>query len=477
MKAKFPVSRLLWVVTAVALGIFVFALLAVRLNAQGPGQTGPTGPGGAGPGGVVPGGGGRGGPGGQGQPGGGLPVDLEGKTAAEAYKNIKVLKNIPADELQPSMVFITSSLGVRCDHCHVPMHFDADDKKEKDKARDMMKMMFAINTEDFKGERVVTCNTCHNGSTPPSGIPLLPGQAPAGMQLVAGPAAPQGGAGRGPGQGPGQAPGNGGQPVVSGDGGRGPQGGGRGPGAQNGPPPFAGPPPADILSKYTQALGGADAIQKISSRVQTGIVDMPMQPGPPGAPPAGPPAIEAFWTSSGKAFQVVHGQRGDNAQGYDGKIAWASQGQGGVSAQPAGAMVAFREWAELFPGLHFTAQYSKIEVNGIEKIGDHTAYRVVGKRDGGFDRLYFDTDTGLLLRAWTTFDTALGEIPQQTDYSDYRDVNGVKIPYVVHVVSAQGGDRTYRWDRIQVNAPLDESRSARPAAKPAGPLAGGPPRP
>ena len=92
-------------------------------------------------------------------------------------------------------------------------------------------------------------------------------------------------------------------------------------------------------------------------------------------------------------------------------------GQGSVAAQPAGAMVAFREWAELFPALHFTAQYSKIDVNGIEKIGDHDAYRVIGKREGGFDRLYFDTDSGLLLRAWTTFNTALGEIPQQTDYS------------------------------------------------------------
>jgi hypothetical protein len=181
----------------------------------------------------------------------------------------------------------------------------------------------------------------------------------------------------------------------------------------------------------------------------------------------------------------VHGQRGDNAQGYDGKVGWATGGFGGSSAEPAGAMVAFREWAELFPALHFTTQYSKIEVNGIEKIGDHNAYRVVGKREGGFDQLYFDTDTGMLLRAWTTFDTALGEIPQQTDYSDYRDVNGVKIPFVVHVVSAQGGDRTYRWDKIEVNTAVDESRANRPAAKPMGPPlsaqpggpgAGGPPR-
>jgi len=473
MKSIFSMGRSAAIVAVLALSIFLLATNATQVNTQGPGQGGPAG---AGPGGAGPGGPGAGGPGGRGQGGGGAappPANLEGKTAAEAYQNIKVLKDIPANELVPSMVFITASLGVRCDHCHVPMHFDADDKKEKDKARDMMKMMTAINTENFKGERVVTCNTCHNGATPPSGIPLLPGQAPAGMQLLAAPAgAPGGGRGPGQGAGPGQVPGQGGQ--AGGAPGGGGQGGGRGPGAAAGPPPFVGPAPAEILAKYTQALGGADAIKKVNSRVQTGIVDMVMQ-GPPGTPPQPPPAIEAYWTASGKAFQVVHTQRGDNAQGYDGKNGWASGGFGGASAEPAGDMFAFREWAELFPALHFTDRYSKITVEGIDKIGDHSAYRIVGKREGGVDRLYFDTDSGLLLRAWTTFDTALGEIPQQTDYDDYRDVSGVKIPYSVHVVSSEGGTRTYKWDQIQVNGTVDETRSNRPAARPAGPPPGGQP--
>jgi photosynthetic reaction center cytochrome c subunit len=469
MKLIGELGRSACITTALALSIFLFAPNVARVNAQGPGQAGQAG---AGPGGAP------GGPGGRGQGGGGgaPPVDLEGKTAGEVFKSVKVLKDIPANELAPTMVFITQALGVRCDHCHVPMHFDADDKKEKDKARDMMKMMAAINTENFKGERVVTCNTCHNGATPPSGIPLLPGQAPAGMQLLAAPAGAPGG--RGPGQGGGAGQGPGGQPGGA-PGGGGP-GGGRGPGAAAGPPPFVGPAPADILSKYTQALGGADAIKKVTSRVQSGTVDM-VQQGPPGAPPQPPPAIEAYWTASGKAFQVVHTQRGDNAQGYDGKNGWASGGFGGASAEPAGAMVAFREWAELFPALHFTGQYTKITVEGIDKIGDHSAYRVVGERKDSVDRLYFDTDSGLLLRTWTTFDTALGEVPQQTDYEDYRDVSGVKIPYSVHVVSAEGGTRTYKWDQIQVNGTVDESKSNRPAPKLAGPppgapAAGGPPR-
>jgi hypothetical protein len=67
------------------------------------------------------------------------------KTAGEAFKNIQVLKDISADELLPSMRYISAALGVGCDYCHEAGHFDGDDKPTKQRARNMMKMMFAIN--------------------------------------------------------------------------------------------------------------------------------------------------------------------------------------------------------------------------------------------------------------------------------------------------------------------------------------------
>ena len=100
-----------------------------------------------------------------------------GPTAAEKFKNIRILKNIPADQLIPSMQFISASLGVECDFCHVEnagkMEFDKDDKKEKKTAREMMQMMFAINKNNFDGEREVTCNTCHRGAPHPQAIPTV----------------------------------------------------------------------------------------------------------------------------------------------------------------------------------------------------------------------------------------------------------------------------------------------------------------
>ena len=64
--------------------------------------------------------------------------------AESVFKNIQVLKGVPSDQLIPSMRFITASLGVECSYCHVPEHFEKDDKKPKQIARDMMRMMLTI---------------------------------------------------------------------------------------------------------------------------------------------------------------------------------------------------------------------------------------------------------------------------------------------------------------------------------------------
>ena len=95
------------------------------------------------------------------------------KTAGTVFKNLKVLSDVPSDQIIPSMRFITSSLGVRCSFCHVEGRFEDDAKKEKEVARDMMRMMFAINQNNFEGTRKVTCNSCHRGAPKPMAIPAI----------------------------------------------------------------------------------------------------------------------------------------------------------------------------------------------------------------------------------------------------------------------------------------------------------------
>ena len=105
------------------------------------------------------------------------PADTsQDKPAEQVYKNIQVLKGMPASRLHTVMKFISSSLGVRCDYCHVradkgPWPMEKDDKKTKETAREMITMMKKINDDNFEGRQEVNCATCHNGSTKPVSYP------------------------------------------------------------------------------------------------------------------------------------------------------------------------------------------------------------------------------------------------------------------------------------------------------------------
>jgi photosynthetic reaction center cytochrome c subunit len=94
-----------------------------------------------------------------------LRTPLHRRKAEEQFKNIQMLKGIPADQLIPAMQLISASLGVECEFCHVQGAFEKDDKKPRQAARKMIEMMFAINTDNFERHREVTCYSCHRGST------------------------------------------------------------------------------------------------------------------------------------------------------------------------------------------------------------------------------------------------------------------------------------------------------------------------
>ena len=95
------------------------------------------------------------------------------RTTEQVYKNIQVLKGFPSDQLVPAMQFVTASLGVQCDFCHLENAFEKDDKETKQTARRMMRMMFAINKDNFDGQQKVTCYACHRGAHKPVITPTV----------------------------------------------------------------------------------------------------------------------------------------------------------------------------------------------------------------------------------------------------------------------------------------------------------------
>ena len=97
----------------------------------------------------------------QGQPPGG------GRGGPQPPKNLQVLEDVPADQLQLTMQYIAASLGVNCNYCHVQGQNDLDDKETKKTARQMMKMVDQLNATFFDGKPRVSCASCHNGRNKP----------------------------------------------------------------------------------------------------------------------------------------------------------------------------------------------------------------------------------------------------------------------------------------------------------------------
>jgi hypothetical protein len=91
--------------------------------------------------------------------------------AEAVYKNIQIMKGVPAPRLPAVMNNLTIWLGVQCAHCHVQGHFESDDVPAKQTARKMFTMVRAINHDNFPGSDPVTCWTCHRGAARPQSLP------------------------------------------------------------------------------------------------------------------------------------------------------------------------------------------------------------------------------------------------------------------------------------------------------------------
>ncbi len=341
-----------------------------------------------------------------------------GPTAAEKFKNIQVLKDIPADQLIPTMQFISGSLGVECDFCHVAgtdkrLEFDKDDKKEKKTAREMMKMMFAINQNNFDGEREVTCNTCHRGSPNPQAIPAVLAKPP--------------------------------EPEAA-------------EAHEHNSNPASLPSGAPVLAKYIQAIGGQAALAKVATRVETGHAVMPQGEGMP---------ITIYTKAPDQRVSVMHTPRGDSVTAYNGEAGWLNFPGATARKMSASDQVAARLDAEAFYPAQLEKQFTelKLEPQG-EKIGDHETDAVLGLTKGQPPvKLYFDRSSGLLVRMIHYTDTALGLLPIQLDFADYREVGGVKTAYR-WTLGRPSGSFTIQIDKVEQNVAIDDAIFVEPKFAP-----------
>jgi photosynthetic reaction center cytochrome c subunit len=332
---------------------------------------------------------------------------LEAKTAEQAYKNITQLKGTPAEQVVPAMQVITSSLGVECSFCHVQGKPEADDKPAKKTAREMMAMVASINKGSFGGRQQVSCYSCHHGVANPVSVPpVLESDMP--MRTENRSAAPTG----------------------------------------------ATPSADDVIQKYVAAVGGADAIRKVSSRIEKGTIAVGSSQTP----------IEVLTKAPNKRVTISHTSNGDSYTAFDGTAGWMgntgrparemSPVESGASALDAEFAIALR-LKEIFPQVR---RVRPEQINGV------MCESLVGTGPGRSPvRLYFDQNSGLLVRMVRYAETPVGRNPTQIDYADYREADGVKIPFR-WTLSRINGRFTIQIAEVKSNIAIDDAKFAKPTA-------------
>jgi photosynthetic reaction center cytochrome c subunit len=330
----------------------------------------------------------------------------EAKTADQVYKNIVQLKGTPADQLMPAMQVIASSLGVECSFCHVAGKAELDDKPAKKTAREMMAMVALINKGSFGGRQQVSCYSCHHGGANPVSVP----------------------------------------PVLESDAAH--------PGTSTTPLVGAAPTADDVIQKYVTAMGGVDAIRKITSRIATGAILVGGSQTP----------IEVLTKAPNKRVTISHSPSGDSFTAFDGTAGWM-----GNTGRPAREMsppesVASSLDAEFAIALRLKEIFPQTRVAAPEQIGGVMCESLIARAPGRLPvRLYFDQNTGLLVRLVRYAETPVGRNPTQIDYADYREADGVKIPFR-WTLSRLNGRFTIQISDVKSNVPLDDARFAKPTA-------------
>ncbi|PYS22305.1 MAG: c-type cytochrome [Acidobacteria bacterium] len=328
-------------------------------------------------------------------------------TVEQVEKNIKILNGMPASQLIPVMNYFAASMGRRCNFCHVnnqgQWDYASDTKPEKNTAREMIRLVLDTN-KTLAGLKLdpIACYTCHRGRNTPQSLPTLP------LPLPSPPPANRSA---------GAAPTGAGTPGAA---------------AQASPVPTPALPSADdIFNKYVAAIGGQGAVDKLTSRVAKGTIAQ----------------------ANGNSFQFELYQSGPD--------------KFGVREISGVELANFRAANSLFSFINLKAQYSRPPRVRRDKLNDRDVYVLDGQTtDGRRMRLYFDATTGLLLRRVTILTTVIGLIPDQVDFEDYRDLDGVKFAFVGRSATVEAGNptSTRTFTEVKINVPVDDSKFKMPAA-------------
>jgi photosynthetic reaction center cytochrome c subunit len=359
--------------------------------------------------------------------------------AEQAFKNIQVFKGLPVDDFMETMGIMAASLDFDCSDCHVGAGTDqvdwAADTSRKQMARLMVTMVANLNKNNFGGRQLVTCWTCHRNRDKPLVTPV--------MDTIYGTVTIE----------PDDV-------IVATEG---------------------LPSPESILDKYIQAAGGAQRLASLKSFVGKGTS---VSFGGFG----GGGDVELVAEAPDKRATIIlfkeATDRGDQIRTYDGHAGWVRTPLNvlGEFQLSGGDLDGARLDAQLsFPGqikqvltnlktgppgtiTDLPAPASQASLQKDVTLGQtHDVDVVQGTGPRGLlVTLYFDRKTGLLLRELRYGSSPIGRVPTQVDFADYRDVNGIKLPFRITYAWLDGRDSIVLND-IKTNVQVSEAKFDRPA--------------
>jgi hypothetical protein len=327
----------------------------------------------------------------------------------EAFKNVQVLKSIPVDEFMGAMGLFSAALSMCCLECHAPDY--AADTPRKVTTRKMIQMVNTINRTNFSGRKVVSCWTCHRQSDRPQVTPTL--------DVVYG------------------------EPIYWAPDDLFQQAAGA-------------PSPDKVLDKYIQAVGGAERLARLTSFVGKGSSTL--------FGGGFKSAFEVYVKAPNQRTTIIHQELGDKTMTFDGHNGWLASA---VTPVPVleltgGELDGARLDAELsIPG-RVKQVLGQWRANLPSSIAGRSVNVLQGAGTGGVATLYFDEETGLLTRVVRYANSAMGRVPTQIDFADYRDVAGVKIPFKWAFAWVSGRDEV-QLSEVQPNVAIDAARFAKPA--------------
>lgn len=340
------------------------------------------------------------------------------KTAEQVYKNIQVFNGQPASNVYDSMNYITGALGVNCAHCHVPNEFEKDDKPAKQAARRMIQMTQTINRGNFGDNPKITCNTCHRGQPEPVALPAL-FSAPAAIAE---------------------------NPPVS--------------------PSKPLPTVEELLDRYISAAGGKAALEKIRTRVMKGEETSLSSAFPSRTRP-----IEIYTKLPDKIYKIYPSPIENSILAFDGTTGWRANGPrtGRLGSTDLGLikretlLLTIQDLRQQFIKLSIAGRemYKNRETIVIEAIPVETR---IGSMPILSEKLFFDAESGLLVRRYWEMKTALGVTPAAVDFEDYRDVENTKFPFTIRISLPIIGF-TRRFKEVTLNMEIDDTKFILPEPK------------